>query len=84
MSKYKQMSAKDRAFERERVQFRSTIQKKDEEIAKLTRELNKCRSDAESWEETARLLEAYIGIPKEEIIKDIAMVFKLQYLKIDL
>lgn len=71
MSKYQQKSAKDKAFERERIKLRSTIQQKDEEIQRLSREVAKYKADAESWEKTARLLETYIGVPVEQILEDI-------------
>ena len=71
MSKYQQKSAKDKAFERERIKLHSTIQQKDEEIQRLNREVAKYKADAESWEKTARLLESYIGVPAEQILEDI-------------
>ena len=36
----RQMSAKDKAFERERIKLHSVIQKKNEEICKLIAEVN--------------------------------------------
>ena len=77
MSKYQQKSAKDKAFERERIKLHSTIQQKDEEIQRLSREVAKYRADAESWENTARLLESYIGIPVEQILEDIERNMKI-------
>lgn len=71
MSKYQQKSAKDKAFERERIKLHSTIQQKDDEIQRLSREVAKYKADAESWEKTARLLESYIGVPVEQILADI-------------
>lgn len=71
MSKYQQKSAKDKAFECERIKLHSTIRQKDEEIQRLNREVAKYKADAESWEKTARLLESYIGVPAEQILADI-------------
>lgn len=70
MSKYEKMSAKDKAFERERIKLHSIIQDKSNEIIRLTQEVNRYKMEAESWEHTARLLEAYIGVPKEKILDD--------------
>ena len=46
----RQMSAKDKAFELERIKLRSIIQKKNEEIGKLIAEVNQYKAQAESWE----------------------------------
>lgn len=67
----RQMSAKDKAFDRERIKLHSVIQKKDEQISKLIAEVNQYKAQAESWEKTARLLEQYIGIPREELLAEI-------------
>ena len=71
MSKNKQLSAKDKAFERERVKLHSIIQKKDEEIRRLSVEVNQYKAQAESWEKVAKLLEQQIGIPKEKLLANI-------------
>ena len=71
MSKNKQLSAKDKAFERERIKLHSIIQKKDEEIRRLSAEANQYKAQAESWEKTAKILEQRLGIPKEKILADI-------------
>lgn len=73
-------SAKDMAFDRERVKLHATIQKRDQEIFELTRELNKYKALAESWENTARILESKLGIPKEEILASIEREKKLERL----
>ena len=67
----RQMSAKDKAFERERIKLHSVIQKKNEEICKLIAEVNQYKIQAESWEKTTRVLEQYIGIPREELLAEI-------------
>ena len=67
----RQMSAKDKAFERERIKLRSIIQKKNEEIGKLIAEVNQYKAQAESWEKTAKMLEQYIDVPKEKLLADI-------------
>ena len=71
MSKYQQMSAKDRAFEREKTKLRATIQQKNDEIHRLNQEIVKYKAEAESWEKAAKNREDYIGIPKEKILADI-------------
>ena len=73
-----QKSAKDKAFDRERIRLHSIIQAKDQEILQLTAELNKYKASAESWENTARILEAKLGIPKEEILASIEREKKLE------
>lgn len=70
MGKNKQKSAKDMAFERERVRLQSVIRHKDEEITSLRQEVASYKAQAESWEKTARLLEKYIGIPKDKLLAD--------------
>lgn len=70
MGKNKQKSAKDLVFERERVRLRSVIRHKDEEITSLRQEVASYKAQAESWEKTARLLEKYIGIPKDKLLAD--------------
>lgn len=70
MGKNKQKSAKDVAFERERVRLQSVIRRKDEEIATLRQESAAYKAKAESWEKTARLLEEYIDIPKDKLLAD--------------
>ena len=77
MSKSNQKSAKDKAFDRERIRLHSIIQQRDDEIARLNREVAKYKAEAESWEKTAKILETYIGIPKEEILADIETTKKL-------
>ena len=67
----RQMSAKDKAFELERIKLRSIIQKKNEEIGKLIAEVNQYKAQAESWEKTAKMLEQYIDVPKEKLLADI-------------
>ena len=49
----RQMSAKDKAFERERIKLHSVIQKKNEEICKLIAEVNQYKIQAESWEKNS-------------------------------
>lgn len=78
MSKKPQKSAKDMAFERERLKLLKTIRERDEEILRLTRELNKAKCSAESWENTARILEAKLGVPTEEILASIEREKKLE------
>lgn len=70
MGKNKQKSAKDVAFERERVRLQSAIRHKDEEITSLRQEVASYKTQAESWEKTAHLLEKYIGIPKDKLLAD--------------
>lgn len=77
MSKPKK-SAKDLAFDRERIRLHSIIQDKDQEILRLTAEVNKYKASAESWENTARILEAKLEIPKEEILASIEREKKLE------
>lgn len=67
----RQMSAKDKAFERERIKLHSVIQKKNEEIRKLIAEVNQYKIQAESWEKTAKVFEQYIDIPREKLLVDI-------------
>ena len=71
-------SAKDMAFERERMRLLKVIREKDDEILRLTRELNQAKSSAESWENTAHILESKLGIPKEEILASIEREKKLE------
>jgi hypothetical protein len=73
-------SAKDMAFDRERVRLHAIIQKKDQEILELTRERNMYKASAESWENTARILESKLGIPTEEILASIEREKKLEKL----
>lgn len=77
MSKSKK-SAKDLAFDRERTRLHSIIQSKDQEIAILIAEVNKYKASAESWENTAHILEARLGIPKEEVLASIEREKKLE------
>lgn len=77
MSKPKK-SAKDLAFDRERTKLYSTIQAKDQEILRLTAEVNRYKASAESWENTAHILESKLGIPKEEILASIEREKKLE------
>ena len=77
MSKPKK-SAKDIAFDRERMRLLKTIRDKDEEILQLKRELNRAKCSAESWENTARILEAKLGVPTEEILASIDREKKLE------
>lgn len=77
MSKPKK-SAKDLAFDRERIRLHSIIQDRDQEILRLTAEVNKYKASAESWENTARILEAKLEIPKEEILASIEREKKLE------
>ena len=77
MSKPKK-SAKDMAFDRERVKLHSIIQQKNQEILELTRERNAYKASAESWENTARILESKLGIPMEEILSSIEREKKLE------
>lgn len=71
-------SAKDMAFERERMRLLKVIRERDDEILRLTRELNQAKSSAESWENTAHILESKLGIPKEEILANIEREKKLE------
>lgn len=71
-------SAKDLAFDRERTRLHSIIQDRDQEILRLTADVNKYKASAESWENTARILEAKLGIPKEEILASIEREKKLE------
>lgn len=71
-------SAKDLAFDRERTKLHSAIQAKDQEILRLTAEVNRYKASAESWENTAHILEAKLGIPKEEILASIEREKKLE------
>lgn len=77
MSKPKK-SAKDMAFDRERTRLHSIIQEKDREIIRLTAEVNKYKQSAESWENTARILESKLGVSKEEILASIEREKKLE------
>lgn len=77
MSKNKRTSAKDIAFERERVRLHSVIRQKDEEIQRLTAELNQYKLRAESWEKTVKFLEGYIGIPTEQLLEDYERVKRI-------
>ena len=70
MGKAYEKSAKDKAFERERIKLSSTIQKKNDQIAQLTKELEQNKTLIASLNETIKILEDKIGIPKEEIIAD--------------
>lgn len=71
-------SAKDMAFERERLKLLKIIREKDEEIHSLTRELNQAKTSAESWENVSRILESKLGIPTEEILASIEREKKLE------
>lgn len=71
-------SAKDIAFEKERMKLLRIIREREEEILKLTRELNQAKQSAESWENTARILESKLGIPTEEILASIEREKKLE------
>ena len=76
MGSYKK-SAKDLAFDRERTKLKSTIQKQDEQIFELTRELNKANMEIESMKMTINVLESALQIPKEELLADIERTKKL-------
>ena len=78
-----QKSAKDKAFDRERVRLHSIIQDKEAEIVRLNAELNKYKMAAESWENTARILESKLGIPTEEILASIEREKKLEKMLIN-
>lgn len=71
-------SAKDIAFEKERMKLLRIIRDRDEEILKLTRELNQAKQSAESWENTAHILESKLGVPTEEILASIEREKKLE------
>lgn len=71
-------SAKDMAFDRERVRLHAIIQQKDREIFELTKERNMYKASAESWENTAHILESKLGIPTEEILASIEREKKLE------
>lgn len=71
-------SAKDIAFEKERMRLLKTIRERDEEILRLTRELNSAKQSAESWENTSRILESKLGVPTEEILASIEREKKLE------
>ena len=71
-------SAKDIAFEKERMKLLRIIRDRDEEILKLTRELNQATQSAESWENTAHILESKLGVPTEEILASIEREKKLE------
>lgn len=71
-------SAKDMAFDRERMRLLKIIREKDEEILQLRRELNQTKQSAESWENTAHILESKLGIPTEEILASIEREKKLE------
>lgn len=71
-------SAKDIAFEKERMKLLRIIRERDEEILKLTRELNQAKQSAESWENTAHILESKLGVPTEEILASIEREKKLE------
>lgn len=79
MGNQRKMSAKDKAFERERIKFHSMIRSKDDEINALKQEAIKYKADAEPWEKTARLLESYIGLPREKILEDIEKRARIDY-----
>ena len=78
MKNKQQKSAKDLAFEREKTKLHSIIQKKDEEILELKREVTKYKMAAESWEMAARILESKIGVPIQEILDDIERSKKIE------
>lgn len=78
MAKKQPKSAKDIAFEKERMKLLATIRSRDEEIARLNAELNKAKQSAESWENTAHILESKLGIPTEEILASIEREKKLE------
>ena len=78
MKTKQQKSAKDLAFEREKTKLHSIIQKKDEEISELNKEVTKYKMSAESWEMTARILESKLGVPMQEILDDIGRSKKIE------
>lgn len=71
MKKQKDLSAKDKAFMKEKVRLHSIIQDKDAEIVELKAEVAKYKMAAESWEKTAKLLETKIGIQTDKLLADI-------------
>lgn len=71
MARLNEKSAKDLAFERERTKLHSVIRSKNDEIAKLTHDLNEYKMQAERWKRTAEILESKIGVPAEDVIADI-------------
>ena len=50
----KQVSAKDRAFEKERGRFRKTLREKEQEIREKEKEISRLSAEKESLEETIR------------------------------
>lgn len=70
----KQVSAKDRAFEKERGRFRRALREKEQEIREKEKEISRLSAEKESLEETIqqqtewieRLLE-YTELSKEEL-----------------
>lgn len=70
----KQVSAKDRAFEKERGRFRRALREKEQEIREKEKEISRLSAEKESLEETIRqqtewierLLE-YTKLSKEEL-----------------
>lgn len=64
-------SAKDKAFDRERVKLHAIIQDKDREIIQLRKELDRVKTENATLEQTVVALESQIGIPKEKILEDI-------------
>ena len=73
----KQKSAKDLAFDRERLKFRQEIQDLKHEVTYWKAEANKNLEIANHYESIISVLETQIGIPKEELLEHIARSKKI-------
>ena len=83
MAKPYEKSAKDKAFDRERIKLHAIIQRKDQEIVELRRELKQVKDHNTDLENIVAELETKIGIPKETILKDIERNKKIEsYIKL--
>ena len=79
-SRQNQKSAKDKAFERERIKLQSIIHKQSEEIVALKREISTRDFKIETLEHTISVLESYIGVPKEDLLADMERKKKIESL----
>ena len=71
-------SAKDKAFDRERVKLHAIIQDRDREIVQLRKELDRIKTENATLEQTVAALESQIGIPKEKILEYIERHKKME------
>lgn len=71
-------SAKDKAFDRERIKLHAIIQDKDREIIQLRKELDQVKTENATLEQTVAALESQIGVPSEKILEYIERYKKME------